>query len=279
MKICFPFTLVLFASALSPAAWGQTVAGGIDSEHSTASLTVSSASGGSAWNVGIAKVSGMVRWNETDPTKSAFDFTIYPAHERARLLNSDGSVRSYTAANLARYTVMTFRSDHVQVDQAGKLEVHGELTITHVTREVNTPWSNAYTGAEYGPPVLHTATGEVVFTLENFSSVARLGQANEVISGSASVGRKDFSGLQAALVDAVWPVVVEDEHCEMPAPKPSLRDYTGAICSGNPVEVSPIYQAPQRVGVDYPMPNEVTAPAVDWITIGLRLNVVKTDVK
>jgi len=269
--------LLLLLGILLPVARAQTISQRIDSGHSTASLTVNSASGGSPWNVGIAKVDGMVQWDKKDVTKSVFVFSIYPARQGARLLNPDGSVRSYTAANLSRYTVMTFRSDHAEVDQTGTLEVRGTLAITYVGREANTPWSNAYAGAEYGAPVPHTTAGEAVFSIENSSSTAKAGQAVTKISGFATLNRKDFPGLRTAMLDAVWPIVVEDEHCEMPAPKPSLRDYQGAICTGNPIEVTPISQLPQRFGIDYPGPDEITAPVADRVTIEVRLNLFKAD--
>jgi polyisoprenoid-binding protein YceI len=260
---------------LLPVAWAQTISERIDSGHSTASLTVESASGGSPWNAGIAKVSGMVQWDGKDASKSTFDFTIYPARQSARLLNPDGSVRSYTAANLSRYTVMTFHSDRVQADQTGKLEVHGTLAITHVAHETNTVWSNAYAGAEYGAPIEQRTAGEVVFTIENPSSAAWLGRADAKISGLATLNRSNFPELRTTILDAVWPIVVEDEHCEMPGPKPSLKDYQGAICTGNPIEVTPISQPPERFGIDYPGPDEITAPRADRVTIALRMNLVK----
>jgi polyisoprenoid-binding protein YceI len=125
--------------------------------------------------VGIAKVSGIVQWDEKDATTSVFDLNIYPARQGALLLNPDGSVRSYTSADLARYTVMTFRSSSAEVDQRGELQVHGTLTITHVERETNITWSNAYAGPDYGAPVAHSTTGKVVFTIENSRSATTQG--------------------------------------------------------------------------------------------------------
>lgn len=271
-------SVVALLPALMPGAWAQTAPQRIDSAHSTASLTVSAESGGNSWNVGIAKVSGMVQWDEKDVTRSVFDFNIYPARQGARLLNPDGSIRSYTSAELSRYTVMTFRSDHVEADQSGRLQVHGTLTITHVEREANIDWNNAYTGPEYGSPIPHSAAGEVVFIMEILGPPAPVhAGARSQISGYATIHRREFAGLQTSMLDAVWPIVVEDEHCVMPAPKPSLRDYSGAICTGNPIEVTPINQPSQRFGIDYPGPDQVTAPAADRTTIVLRLNLLKAN--
>jgi polyisoprenoid-binding protein YceI len=265
--------------SIAPQAWTQTITQQIDSGHSTASLTVNSASGGTPWNVGIAEVGGVVLWDDRDLAKSVFDFSVYPARQRTRLLNPDGSVRSYTSANLSRYTVMTFRSAHAEVDESGKLQVHGTLSITNVEHETNITWSNAYTGPEYGAPIPNRTTGEVVFTIENHNSTVQPRQSSMGISAFAVLYRQDFPGLRTALLDAIWPVVVEDERCEIPAPKPSMKDYQGANCAGNPIEVIPIRQTPQRFGIDYPGPDEVTAPSADRATIVLHLNLFKTDSK
>jgi polyisoprenoid-binding protein YceI len=272
-------TVALLLCSILPKAWAQTISQRFDSGHSTASLTVNSASGGTPWNVGIAEVSGVVRWDESDITKSVFDFSIYPARQQTRLLDPDGSVRSYTSANLSRYTVMTFHSAHAEADKSGTLKVYGTLSITHVERETNITWSNAYTGPEYRRPVQHSTAHEVVFTIENYRSATQPRQSSTEISGFAIVDRKDFPGLRTALLDAVWPIVVEDEHCEMPAPKPSMKDYQGASCTGNAIEVTPIRQAPQRLGIDFPGPGEVTAPSADQATIVLRLTLLKGDSK
>lgn len=71
------------------------------------------------------------------------------------------------------------------------------------------------------------------------------------------------------------PIVVEDEHCEMPVPKPSLRDYQGAICSGHPVEVTPLSRPLQEFGNDYPNREPVLPPPADEIKIVLDLKITE----
>src|SRR6516164_4796264 len=100
---------------------------------------------------------------------------------------------------------MTFRSDHAEVDASGKLQVHGVLAVTHVEREANITWSNAYSGPEYGAPVPHSTAGEVVFAIESSSSAIRLRPTSAKISGFATLNLKDFPGLRTAMLDAIWP--------------------------------------------------------------------------
>jgi len=121
--------VLLLLSALQPVASVGTISEQIDSGHSTASLTVGPLAGGRQWNVGIAKVSGTMQWNDGDITKSVLDLTIYPAGQGARLLNPDGRLRSYTSAALSRYTVMTFGSVHAELDQSGKPIRPGTMPI------------------------------------------------------------------------------------------------------------------------------------------------------
>jgi polyisoprenoid-binding protein YceI len=275
VRLAVGLAFFLSVFVLRSLASAGTILQQVDSAHSTASLTVSSSSGGNSWNVGVAKVGGTVRWDEQDITKSVWNLTIYPAKQGGLLLNPGGSVRNYQAGNLARYTVMTFQSTRAEVEASGALRVHGTLTFTHVEREADITWSNAYSGADYGPPVERSTSGEVVVTLENAASPASGLAAKRVISGFTAIRRGEFPELGDALVDAIWPIVVEDENCEMPSPKASWRDYQGAICTGHVVPVAPPSQTWQEFGIDYPNRHEAQAPAPDTATIALHLNFVQ----
>lgn len=274
-RLAAALALFLFFFVLRPLASAGTILQQMDSAHSTASLTVSSSSGGVSWNVGVAKVSGTVRWDEQDITKSVWNLTIYPAKQGALLLNPDGSVRNYEAGDLARYTVMTFQSTRAEVDASGALHVHGTSSLTHVERETTSTWSDAYSGPDYGPPVERSTSGEVVVTLENASAATSRLATKRGISGFTTIRRDEFPELGEALVDAIWPIVVEDENCEMPAPKPSWRDYQGAICTGHVAPVAPPSQPWQEFGIDYPNRHEAKAFAPDTATIALHLNLVE----
>src|SRR5271167_1276840 len=252
----------------------------IDSAHSTASLSLLSSRSGTAWNVGIAKVSGTVQGGNhpgnDKPGEHIFDLNlnIYPAREGSQLLDRNGNFRGNSFANLSRYTLMSFRSTRVSRNGDGKVSVTGELSITYVHREANINWSNAYHGADYGEPVARSTSGTITFVIESDlieNDQIKTEQGSQ-ISGLTTIPLRDFPTLRASWLDSVWPLVVEDEHCEIPDVRGSTRDYQGAVCTGTPIEFTPLRQPSQvRIGADYPGPDEVTAPASDAATIMIHL--------
>src|ERR1700758_5811936 len=129
--------------------WGQNETLRIDSGHSTASLTLVSSNSAASLNVGIAKVSGTIRLNSKNPAEDVLDLNIYPARQGSRLLNSDGSFRRNSSANLSRFTLLSFHSERSQLNREGKLVITGELTITYAERRAKVVWNNAYSGPEY----------------------------------------------------------------------------------------------------------------------------------
>jgi len=269
-KIAVLSTLVFLGVTIVAAQTGELR---IDSRYSTASLSLASSTSGTSWNIGIAKVSGAVTLND-DHDKDAIHFVIYPAGEGSLLLNPSGGLRENRIADLARYTVMTFRSTQVTQNRDGKLAVTGELSLTHVAREVSVIWSNAYSGADYGDPVTQTTTLPVTFILDAPSQAAAAVRDHDSgeRSAVATVSLRDFPELQSAWLDSVWPLVVEDERCETPGSRASFRDYSGVKCTGTPILTTPIYQPPPPiVRGDYPLPYEVNAPASDEATIIIYL--------
>ena len=261
------------ASSFATCSWAQRLESRIDSAHSTASLSLVSSQSGISWNVGIAKVSGTVILDNNNPGEDVLDLNIYPARQEARLLNPDGSFRKNSSADLSRYTLMSFHSSSARQNRDGKVAVTGELTVTYVNRETSIVWSDAYSGPDYGEPVAQRWTGEVTFVLraQRQATTTAHNNGREEISARAIISRKDFPGLRTAWLEAIWPMVVEDEHCEMPPVKPSMRDYSGAVCTGTPIEVTPLSRPQQRITADYPGPNEVTAPESDAATILIHL--------
>lgn len=255
-------------------AWAQNWESRIDHRYSTASLSLASSNTGISWNIGIAKVSGSVVLND-DPEKDVFYLDIYPAQQGSRLLEKTGGFRENSFADLSRYTLMSFHSGGITRNREGKLVVTGQLSVTQVRREAIIAWNNAYSGPDYGAPVAETTTRPVTFILEaEPHATDRVhNEGPEEVSALATIDLREFPALRSAWLDSVWPIVVENEHCEMPPLRGSnsMRDYTGAICTGTAVEVSPLSTLPQRIGADYPGPNEATAPATDEATILVHL--------
>ncbi len=263
MLTCFVVTV---------AAWAQNGEWRIDSTYSTASLSLVSSSSGISWNVAIAKVAGVVTLIN-DPDRDAFNLDIYPAREGARLLKQTGGFRDNTYADLSSYALMSFRSATVTQNPDGQLAATGHLSVTYVHRPTEIVWSNAYTGPDYGEPVAETTTRQVTFVFAPEQRTTSSGMHNngpQEISGLATIDLRDFAALRTAWVDSVWPVVVENEHCEMPRIVASMKDYRGAICTGTPVEVTAFGKLPP-VGEDYPRQDGVTTPAANQATILVQL--------
>lgn len=268
-----PALITALSTILFTTSWAQPQSVQIDSEHSTASLMLVSASGGSSWNAGIAQVSGIAKLDSGNPAEDFLNLTIYPARQASRLLNPDGSLRSNGSADLSRYTVMSFHSDHATLNRDGGLEISGELTIAYITRRPIIYWSNAYDGPAYDGLAQQNATHTATFILDSQSAATSgANPAAGQISAQATITGQEFPNLRTALLDPVWPIVVEDEHCEMPPPRASVRDYSGAICTGRPVLPTSSSQAAEYYfKTDYPGPNQISPPPGERATIQLRL--------
>jgi polyisoprenoid-binding protein YceI len=81
-------------------------------------------------------VSGTVRLNEADPTKSSVEATIAAASIDTRQEQRDAHLRSADFLEVDRYPAITFRSTRIETRGAGALRVTGLLTIRGTTREV-----------------------------------------------------------------------------------------------------------------------------------------------
>lgn len=263
---------VLVSLSVTVAAWAQNGESQIDSRYSTASLSLASSTSGISWNIGVAKISGTVTLNN-DPDKDAVNLVFYPAGEGSRVLNPSGGFREDSFADLARYTLMSFHSSRVTQNSNGNLAVTGELSVTYIKREANIVWNNAYSGPDYGDPTAKTTSRQVTFVFEgpNQTNTTMHNHAPDERAAMVPVGLRDFPGLRSAWLDSIWPLVVEDEHCEMPWARAGFKDYSGAICTGTPVFPTPLSKPPQRFGIDYPGPGEETAPATDEATILIHL--------
>jgi polyisoprenoid-binding protein YceI len=236
---------ILLAAAMGTASGvaiqGQCENWQIDSAHSTASFTLSSSSQPDrSYNLAIAKVAGKLKVDTSKPADAVVQFNIYPAGQGRNLLSRDGAFRTTSLTSMPDYTLLSFQSRRAVLASSGKLVVTGELTAVHVRREALDTWSDAYTGPEYAGSVMNRIKGEATFTLE--MPPATDGNAEDKspvdISASGIIERANFPGLWSALRETKWPIVVFDEHCEMPYYiGPGLKDYSGARCTGMPVLV------------------------------------------
>ena len=122
-------------AALSLPAAGATSDWKIDPAHSSAQFAVRHL-GISTVRGAFTKVTGTVRSDDQDVTKSSVEVTIETDSVDTRVPDRDKDLRSERFFDVAKYPTITFKSKKVEQAGAGKLKVTGDLTIHGTTREV-----------------------------------------------------------------------------------------------------------------------------------------------
>ena len=264
------------ASVLAPGfaapALAQNTNWKLDSDHSAGRISIgSTADPNTIFEAGIARVKGSVRLNAGSPTNSWFDFTIYPADQGPASINEDGSLNAAEFSNVARSTAITFRSKEAKLTRDGKLQVTGDLTLTHLERPFLITYSEAYGGAVYGEPEVRSTTREVTFVFDNApAAAAKAGSSRKLkLAASADIKTEDFPGFFEAVTNANWPVVLDNKICQEPAT--IGEEYHGTGCTGTPVVISSRPPASVTVSEDYPGPNFATLRVRDDVKIALTL--------
>jgi hypothetical protein len=151
----------------------------------------------------------------------------------------------------------------------GALAVTGDLAVTQEERDVAANPGEAYSGQVYGKPVTKTVHHEVTFVIPAASLRALETQnVGANVSAVAKVGHENFPQLLPAVLQANWPVVVEDEQCVML--NSVGEDYAGPVCTGTTIRGTYRLNPPSSVGEDY-RGSEVAAADGTQITIQLSL--------
>lgn len=182
----------------------------IDPKYSVATLELGS--GVKTLQIGLARVSGEVIFESSDPTDPVVRFKL-----------------SGQTSN-AEYASMNFISSRSTITGDGKLAVIGDLSVTRVERGVTADPTEAYSGPQYGPPVPYTNTRQVTLV---FSDPRQLASQNGMMdfSGNSTVSREDFPQLLDAITMDDWPNhLINDEKCVNPAT--IGEDYHGPECTG-----------------------------------------------
>jgi len=123
------------AAALSLPAAAATSDWKIDPAHSSAQFAVRHL-GISTVRGAFTKVTGTVRSDDQDVTKSSVEVTIETDSVDTRVPDRDKDLRSERFFDVTKYPTITFKSRKVEQAGAGKLKVTGDLTIHGTTREV-----------------------------------------------------------------------------------------------------------------------------------------------
>lgn len=127
--------LLTTAAALSvtlPAAAGDWA---IDSSHVTAQFSVRHMMVSTVRGQ-FEKVTGTVKLDEADLTKSVVDVTIDAASIDTREPKRDEHLRSPDFFDVKKFPALTFKSTKIEKAGAGKFKVTGDLTIRGVTKSV-----------------------------------------------------------------------------------------------------------------------------------------------
>ncbi len=133
MKILRPVVLAVLVS-LAGLAWAQTSNWIIDSKHSTAQFTVRHM-GISNVSGNFTVVSGTAILNEKDITQSQVNAVIDVNSVDTRVPDRDKDLRSANFFDAEKYPTMEFKSKRI-VDNGGKLQMVGDLTMHGTTREI-----------------------------------------------------------------------------------------------------------------------------------------------
>jgi len=220
-------------------------------------------------SLGVARVTGKVKLNTNDLDASFFDLTIYPADEGwGQALSPEGALPIGYVPDATDPTLLTFKSTHILRTWSGRLEVVGDLTLTHVDGVATASPTEAYAGPVYGDPVVRNETREITFVFPSVSAehlseplTASTVQKRGVLEivGSARVEREEFSKVLGAKKETSWPPVVQNKDCHMPSTVG--EGYSGASCTGTVVAATydSSCDVPASAGEDYSGPQYILA--------------------
>jgi polyisoprenoid-binding protein YceI len=254
----------------------QTAKWQIDAGHSTASIFLAqSGDTDPGINIAVAIAAGTMELDSADPSKLSLQLNIIPADQGDALLDPRGRVRAGAYAALSRYILMSFQSKSGIRDQSGELRLTGDVTITYVEREGPSDWNIAYSGPSVITPVSKSATRTVTFAFDKSASEIAYGQKVGwmEISGLGKIPLEDLPTMRFWLSNSVWPTLVEDRNCYIPNYSVSMRDYHGAVCTGNVVETKPRKRVSDgsTSGLDYSGPRYETPQKINEVRIVLDL--------
>jgi polyisoprenoid-binding protein YceI len=263
---------LIFAAVTAAPSFAQQNSFTLNSDRSIASVTIANSSDdNSGFELGVARVTGNAILDAKNPTNSSFNFTMFPSEGGSSPVNADGTWAKGEVPNVATYTILTFKSKQARLLDHGKLQLTGDLTVTHLDRPITLEYSEDYDGPKYGVAMVHSVTRPASFVVDLPKSTSADGQdpKEAIVTASSILSGEDFPGLLNAVLDTNWPVAIQNEESQMPATVG--EDYSGASGSGTYVAKVDSLPAPQTIGEDYPGVAAFTAPAPNQVIIQARL--------
>jgi polyisoprenoid-binding protein YceI len=277
MKSASQLPLLLSLAVLAVASVSaQSAKWQIDAGHSTASIFLAqSGDTDPGINIAVAIAAGTMEIDSADPSKFSLQLSIIPADQGDALLDPHGTLNPGAYAALSRYTVMSFQSKSAVRDQSGELQLTGDVTTSYVEREAPSDWNIAYSGPTVITPVSKSATRTVTFTFDKSASEIAYGRKVGWMefTGRGKIPLEDLPAMRFWLSNSVWPTLVEDRHCYTPNYSVSMRDYHGAVCTGNVVETRPRKGIADgsTSGLDYSGPRYETPQKINEVRLVLDL--------
>jgi polyisoprenoid-binding protein YceI len=251
----------------------------IDAGHSYATIWMGTDSEVTvAVNTGVAQAAGTANLAPKEPVAASLHVNLVPGGGGARLLTPQGTLRTGEIAPIARYAVMSFQATSARVRKDGRLELAGDLTVTHVTREVVLgAWNRGYSGSTtYSDPVTKTVTRPVKFVVTSPHAEfigSYLNEQKEIVA-AATIDARDFPELPGMVLGSDWPIVTEDENCPEPVGDAGRRDYGGVTCTGKAIAVVDQSSSYHSFSRDYAGVPRPAAPVDGPVTIVLHLKLV-----
>ena len=120
-------------------------------------------------------------------------------------------------------------------------------------------------------PVSKSATRTVTLTFEKSASEIAYGQKVGwmEITGRGKIPLEDLPAMRFWLSNSVWPTLVQDRNCYTPNYSVSMRDYHGAVCTGNVIETQPRKRVDDgsTSGLDYSGPRYETPQKINEVRL------------
>jgi len=267
------FALAVLAGVFASPAFGQSADWKVDGAHSAARISVedkTAAGSGITLLVGGASVSGALKLDSTDVSKSTVEFAVYPA------ISSEPAPAGEPAdPDAAQTTVVSFRSEQASWTSDGRLKVTGQLTVSLVERQVQLDANEAYSGPVYVDRVISQASREesFLFRIPSLGSPNANGNAGMDVSTWLEINREDFPELVSAVLSTAWPATAQDRNCEAPAA--ASEAYSGTLCTGSDVIVPSDTRTAVAASEDYPGSATTYAEPGNFVTVSLQLHLAQ----
>ena len=263
--------LAALASFFALPALAQSANWKVDSDHSAARISVedkTAAGSGITLLLGGAGVSGSLRLDNADVSKSAVEFTIYPVGSGL----ATGQANDPADPDAAQTTILSFRSEQASWTSDGRLKVTGLLTVTQIERLAELNGNEAYSGPVYVDRVISLATREESFIFAIPSPITPKSKTADV-STSLRINREDFPELVNAVLSTSWPAAAQDQNCE--ASLSFSEDYAGSFCTGSEVIVPSDTRTVLAASEDYPGSQANSAEPGNFVTVALQLHLAQ----